>query len=114
DILSLRDDILNIARQRPDGTAIPQSERVEELRRKLTEPQRLDEHGYLRLPFSTNLARLSPVTRNHKILYIEAEIIGSDVGDTLGRVYLRQAGTSVIHAVDDQSLYYRFPERMAV
>jgi hypothetical protein len=114
DILSLRDDILNIPRQDGDGKAITESARTKELRQRLTDPGLLDEHGYLRLPFSTSLARLSPVTRDHKILYLEAEVIGADVGDTLGRVYLQEAGTSVVHAIDDSYLYYRFPERLAV
>ena len=66
------------------------------------------------LPFSTTLARLSPVTRNHKIAHIEAEIIIDDNTDNIGRLYLRQAGTSVIMSVDGTPLRYRFPERLAV
>ena len=41
-------------------------------------------------------------------------MIGSSVGDTLGRVYVRQGGTSVVHSLTGEKIYYRFPERLAV
>ena len=69
------------------------------MRDALSGPGRyLDENGYLTIPFSYRTStELSPLTRNHKVLYfIEAEIIGSDVGDTVGRLYVRDStGTNV-------------------
>ena len=113
-IISLRDDVLRIPRTNEDGTARSQSERIGEMRERLGDAALLDENGYLTVPFATKSDALSPLTRNHKLLYLEAEMIGSDVGDTLGRVYLRQQGTSVVHGVTGGKFYYRFPERIAV
>jgi len=114
DILSVRDDVLQIPRIAQTGAAISDSERVALFRTALTDTRLLDGHGYLTIPFSTSLARLSPITRNHKIAYVEAEILGSRVGDTTGRIYLRQAGTGAVTGLDDNKSYYRFPERTAV
>jgi hypothetical protein len=66
------------------------------------------------MPFSVTLGFLSPATRNHKISYVVAEIIGSDIGDTLGRMYVRQAGTGVVRTLSEGHDYYLFPERLAV
>lgn len=114
DILSLRDDVLQIPRLSATGAALGESERVALFRAALGDPRLLDEHGYLTVPFSTNFVRLSPATRDHKISSVEAEILGSQVGDTIGRVYLRQAGTGAVSSLDDSKTYYRFPERTAV
>ncbi len=57
---------------------------------------------------------LSPLTRAHKIAYIEANIIGSEYGDEIGRVYIRQLGTAVVQSIEDETQYYRFPERTGV
>jgi hypothetical protein len=114
EIVSLRDDIMAIPRVGPDGRALSQAERIAELRRRLADPSLLDERGYLTLPFSTNLARLSPLTRNHKVLAVEAEVVGADVGDTVGRIYLRQRGTGLVLSVDGEKRYYRLPDRTAV
>ena len=113
-IISLRDDILRIPRLDENGAAISQTKRIDMMRERLKDPSLIDENGYLRIPFSTDFLELSPVTRVHKINYMESEIIGSNVGDTLGRVYVRQAGTSVIHTLSDERNYYRFPTRLAV
>lgn len=96
------------------GAAVSQSDRIASFRAKLTDVALLDESGYLTVPFATSLARLSPLTRDHKIKRIEVEIIGSDVGDSVGRVYLRQAGTGSVRSVSGDSIYYRFPELTAV
>ena len=48
------------------------------------------------------------------MLAVEAEIIGSDLGDTVGRVYLRQRGTGMVLSVAGDRSYYRLPERTAV
>lgn len=113
-IISLRDDILKIPRLDENGAALSQTKRINMMRKRLKDPSLIDENGYLRIPFSTNFRDLSPVTRVHKINYMESEIIGSNVGDTLGRVYIRQGGTSVIHTLSDERNYYRFPARLAV
>ncbi|MBI5493459.1 MAG: hypothetical protein HY904_00430 [Deltaproteobacteria bacterium] len=113
-ILSLRDDIMRIPVLDDAGLAIPQGGRIDMMRARLADASLLDENGYLTIPFSTNFERLSPLTRDHKILYVEAEVIGSGVGDSLGRLYLRQQGTSAVHGVTGETLYYRFPERLAV
>lgn len=114
EIVSLRDDVMAIPRTASDGRALTQAERIAELRRRLGDAALLDERGYLTVPFSTNLARLSPLTRNHKVLAVEAEVVGSDVGDTVGRVYLRQRGTGLVLSVDGDRSYYRLPDRTAV
>ena len=113
-ILSLRDDIVKVPRLDGTGAAIAQSARIDMLRERLRDPSLLDQNGYLTVPFETTLADLSPVTRDHKIAYVQAEIIGSNVGDTLGRIYLRQTGTSTVYSVSGSKIYYRFPERLAV
>jgi hypothetical protein len=114
EIISLRDDMLKIPTLDDDGQPLSQGERVERLRDALADVTLLDAEGYLTVPFGTDTDQLSPLTRNHKIAYVEAEIVGSDVGDTVGRVYLRQKGTGVIRNVEDGTNYYRFPERTAV
>jgi hypothetical protein len=114
EVISLRDDVLAVPRTASDGRALTQAERIAELRRRLSDTALLDERGYLTLPFSTSLGRLSPLTRNHKVLAVEAEVVGSDVGDTVGRVYLRQRGTGLVLSVDGDRSYYRLPDRTAV
>ena len=84
------------------------------MRAELLDPKMLNADGYITIPFSTDIQRLSPLTRNHKVLYIESNIEGNSNGDYLGRLYLRQSGTSTIHTVEDERQYYRFPERTAV
>ncbi len=74
----------------------------------------LDENGDLTVPFHTDFGRVSPLTRNHKINYMQANIIGSDYGDQTGRVYVRMKGTSAIRSVTDDVNYFTFPERTAV
>ncbi|MFO0750362.1 MAG: hypothetical protein U1F43_32535 [Myxococcota bacterium] len=113
-ILSLRDDILKIPYLDDHGQTLPQDARIARMQAALADPARLDKNGYIVIPFGTRVQDLSPLTRNHKIRYIEANIIGSEVGDRLGRVYLRQRGTSVLATVDDRTDYYVFPERTAV
>jgi len=114
DILSLRDDIFAISRYDDKGVTLSQADRIAAFRTRLKDVSLLDEQGYLTIPFATSLNRLSPVTSNHKIKRMEVEVVGSDVGDALGRVYLRQKGTGVIRKLDTDIEYLRFPERTAV
>lgn len=115
EILSMRDDILAIPRVDGDNV-LTMADRVELFRAALSDPQWRDPEGQIRVPFSTALDRLSPLTRNHKISYIEAEIIGSNVGDAVGRIYLRASGTSMTVPLGSAGMnnFYRFPERTAV
>jgi len=113
-VISLKNDILNIPRLGTDGAALPADVRTEMMRTALRDPARLNADGYLTLPFMTRLDALSPLTRNHKIKYIEAEINTSGTSDITGRLYLRQKGTSVVHTVGDGLAYHRFPTRTAV
>lgn len=114
DILSLRDDVLQIPRYADDGAILSQAERVERFRVALSDPQWLSPNGHLTIPFTTSLDRLSPLTRNHKLAHVEVELIGSDVGDAVGRVYLTVSGTGLVAAINDENRFYRFPERTAV
>lgn len=114
EMISLRDDILNIPLVGDDGTALSIDDRSAMLRERLQDPGLLNSNGYLSIPFRTNIERLSPLTRNHKIFYVESNIEGNDNGDFLGRLYLRQVGTSVIRSIENEYQYYRFPPRTAV
>ncbi|MCK5803909.1 MAG: hypothetical protein KAI66_13810, partial [Lentisphaeria bacterium] len=113
-VLSLRDDILAIPRLDAAEQPFTEGERLTQFRQKITDNSMLDENGYLVTPFSTSFQRLSPLTRNHKILYIEAELVGAGVGDSVARVYLRQQGTSTIRTVADEKTFFQFPQRTAV
>ncbi len=113
-IVSLKNDILNIPFTDGEGTPLTPSQRTEEMRNRLTNVKLLDRNGYLTVPFSTNLEQVSPLTRNHKISYIEADIFGNDTGDYVGRVYVRQKGTGVIQSIEDTRNFHRFDERTAV
>ncbi len=113
-VISLRDDVLAIPRLGPDSTAYSEEQRTALLRQRIQDVTLLDPRGYIVMPFSTSLDRLSPLTRNHKILYLEAEVIGDDVGDQLGRIYVQQRGTGVVRRVDGDKSFYSFPERTAV
>jgi hypothetical protein len=114
DVLSLRDDIMQIPRYDDEGHVLSEADRVQLFRAALIDPRNIDPSGHLSIPFATQVVRLSPLTRNHKIAYVEAEIIGSDVGDAVGRMYVTQAGTSMIRPLAGDNLYYRLPERTAV
>ena len=111
EILSLRDDLLNIPLVDVEGISLSQNERVILMRERLTDPALLDRNGYLTIPFSTNTETLSPMTRAHRIQFIEVDVISSNYGDEVARVYLRQRGTSVIDRVEGGLEYYRFPNR---
>jgi hypothetical protein len=113
-VLSLRDDILEVPRY--DENNLPHSdvERKALMRGRLADVNLLDDRGYITIPFATRLSDLSPITRVHKIHYIEAQILGSDVGDAVARIYLRTRGTGTVRGVDGEKDFYRFPDRTAV
>ncbi|MCA9545606.1 MAG: hypothetical protein KC613_14475, partial [Myxococcales bacterium] len=112
--LSLKDDILKVPYYDEAGLPLDAGARTARMHAALRDPKWLDRNGFVTLPFDTGLEALSPITRNHKILYVEAEIIASDFGDHLGRLYLRQSGTGVIQGTDDTLNYYRLPATTAV
>jgi hypothetical protein len=113
-ILSLRDDILEIPYFDEGGDPYSQARRIELMQEALADPERLDSNGYITIPFGTDFSQLSPLTRNHKIRYIEVNVNGSEVGDRLGRIYLRQRGTSMIRTINDETAYFVFPIRTGV
>jgi hypothetical protein len=113
--VSLMNDILAIPRLSDSGVALTDGERTAALREALRDPANLDRNGYLAFPFSTRLDELSPLTRNHKVLRIESEIIASNFGnDHTARLYLKQDGTGVLQGLDGERRYYRLPTRTAV
>ena len=112
--LSLRDDILQIPYLNESGTPFDENTRIEKMREKLRDVKMLDSRGYLTIPFSTDLKKLSPVTRNHKVRHVEVDMQGVKMGDQIARVYLRMSGTGVVRNVADDIDYYVFPERLAV
>lgn len=113
-VLSLRDDILRVPRIGDNGRALDETERVEIMRERLQDPEYIDENGDLVVRFSTDFDLVSPATRLHRIDYLEADVSGRSVGDSLGRVYVRMLGTGTISALDESRRFYRFPQRTAV
>jgi hypothetical protein len=114
-VVSLRDDVLRISRLDDDGTALTHDERIALFRKALVNPELLDDRGYVSAPFATALRLVSPLTFNHKIRFIEAEIVMQEnQGDDLGRVYLAQRGTSTVRDASKELTFYSFPERTAV
>jgi hypothetical protein len=112
--MSLRDDVMQIPRYDTSSRPLSQTERVALFRKQLVDPKWVDAQGTRVFPFATSLSRLSPLTRNHKIAYLETELVGSAVGDAQGHVYVGQSGTGVVYALDDEKIYYRFPPRTSV
>jgi hypothetical protein len=114
-LVSMRDDVLKIPRYSLDEarSVLSVEERVSLFRQQLTDGSLVDQDGNLTFRFSTDFAQLSPLTANHKVLFIEVEVYG-DTGDPVGRVYLSQVGTGVVQAGDGEQQYYTFPARTAV
>jgi len=113
-VLSLRDDLFDVPRISDEYVPLTEGQRTERFRQRLQDPSLRNGYGHIVVPFNTTLRRLSPLTRNHKILYVEAEFVGTDVGDNQGRVYLRQRGTGVVRGVSGDLRYHAFPERTSV
>ncbi len=114
EIVSLRDNIWDIDQTNEGAEALSEEERIRLFHQRITDPELLDSNGYITIPFDTTVRQLSPLTRNHKIKYVEAEFVGSDVGDKVGRVYLRQLGTATVSSLEGGKVYYAFPQRTAV
>ncbi len=113
-IVSMRDDVLRIPRYAADGAVLGHQARLRRFRAAIQDPARLDDRGALELNFSTTFDQLSPLTANHKILFIEVALMGEDLGDRIGRIYLSQRGTGVVEGTDDRRRFFTFPARTAV
>ncbi|MFT5434222.1 MAG: hypothetical protein ACI9OJ_004935, partial [Myxococcota bacterium] len=122
-VLSLKEDILQIPHTVGDlscGTTQAPSNhcsiqnRVDMMRERLRSPQYIDENGYITLPFKTGLKQTSPLTRNHKVYSMEAELVGADLGDASGRLYVRQRGVGTLSTLDNQKNFYAFDARTGV
>lgn len=113
-IVSVRDDIFQTLLYDQNGMASSQKVRDEDFRSLLTDPSRLNEQGYITIPFATTLTQTSPLTHNHKITKMQAEFVYAGETDALARLYVRQKGTGIVRTVDGERNLYRFPERTAV
>lgn len=115
-IISVKDDVLRVPRYSDDGQnrVLTSQERTDHFRAMLADPARLNDQGALEISFSTTFDQLSPLTANHKILFVEIGLYGQDLGDPVGRVYLSQRGTGVVEGTDDDRRFFTFPARTAV
>jgi len=114
EMVSFRDDVLQIPRVTPEGRPLSQAERFTLFRERLTDGGLLDANGHIVAPFSLGPQNVSPLTRNHKIRHLEAELEGSGIGASLARVYVKMAGTSTIQSLTGGSDFVVFPERTGV
>jgi hypothetical protein len=112
-VLSMRDDLLKVPQNTECGEPVSTNDRVKMMQKTLADPKMLDSNGYIVVPFRVGPDVVSPLTRDHKIRYVEAQIIGG-AGDQVGRVYVRSAGASMVSTLDDQLLFYGFPQRTGV
>lgn len=114
-LVSMRDDILQIPYLGEGGIALSRDERVARFRTALTETDLLDKRGYINTSFATRIDGTSPLTFNHKIRFVEAEMVGEEnLGDQLGRLYLSQAGTGTLRDSESELSFFALPERTAV
>jgi len=114
ELLSVADDVFQIPRI-DRGRVLPPAELAAQFQARLRDRPR-DMRGAFVIDFRTALHRLSPLTHNHRVRFIEAELVGTNLGDELGRVYIRQKGDGVgfIRAPGGERLAYSFPGRTAV
>lgn len=113
-VVSVREDIFQTMLYGADGLASSQQLRDEDFRRLLTDSSRLDENGYVSIPFSTSLSQTSPLTHNHKVVQMQAELVYAGQTDAMARLYVRQKGTGQVRTSTSERNLYRFPERTAV
>lgn len=117
-VLSVVDDALEIEHYTDSSPirVLTQAERVAKFRETLVDPRYRDDQGRLSIPFSTELADMSPVTYDHKVLGIEVDIVADDsrTDDEIGRIYLTQEGAAEIRTADGGRLTYAFEPRTAV
>ena len=118
-VISLRDDVMKIARKDKAGRPLTLTERVAEFQRRMTDRNNLNQEGYTSFSFNLSVTGdssiVSPITFNHKLMYLEAEVVGGEIGDSVGRVYVRQKGTGVVRlSGTDEYKFYALPTRTAV
>ena len=114
DVISVRDDVLQVPEQHAGQALTPQKRFLAFQERLQSVPR--DGRGALLIDFMTSLERLSPLTHNHKVRFVEVELVGRDLGDEFGRVYVRQKadGIGFLRDVDGGKLTYSLPQRTAV
>ena len=114
--VSLKDDVFGIEYTDAEGRALGSNERNDAFTSRLTDRTLRDDNGYVVIPFSTRRGMLSPLTRNHQIKYVSAQITGNNLGDIFTRVYLRMAGTGTVVplGLDDTPRSYLFAPRTGV
>lgn len=119
-IVSLKNDILRIPYLKANGGVNTEGDRTRLFRAELQNPDHLNSAGYLSFNFRISVDEgskdVSPVTFNHKILFIQADLVGGlDNSDDLGRIYLRQKGVSVVRpGVGETAVLYTLDTRTAV
>lgn len=114
-VISLRDQVFRSPLYANGQTQqLSLEERVRQFRTALIDPKLVDDQGNIVVPFSTGFGELSPLTNNHKILFMEASIESAEHGDDVGRLYLRQLGSSAVVNADGERRTYAFPPRTAV
>jgi hypothetical protein len=112
-VLSLRDDLIKIPYTNECGEPISTNQRVKLLQQQLSDPKALDSNGYIVVPFRIGPELVSPLTNNHKLQFVEAQIIGGR-GDQVGRVYLRMAGAAMVATARKELDFFTFPGRTGV
>ncbi|MHC4836861.1 MAG: variable surface family protein [Planctomycetota bacterium] len=114
EIISAVDDIFQISRVDRGVQRTPKEMAALFAERLARAPR--DRRGAHVLDFRTSLDRLSPLTQNHKVRFIEVELIGDELGDQLGRAYVRQRGDGVgfLLSPDGRRRAYTMPQRTAV
>ena len=112
-IVSLRD---LLAPRLENNVAVSDLNRTATFRTKLEKAKQADPRDYATIRFRTGLDNTSPLTADHKILYIEADLVGDNLGDALGRVYVQlpNNNTGTVRGVDSSKAFYVFPQRSAV
>lgn len=114
-----------------EGLPLAEDDTGDLFRAFLQAPQLRDADGFITIPFRTGLAdpstfpesgpvltQVSPLTHNHKVRFIEIELVGGETGhgDDLARVYVRQGadGVGQLREPGGQPITYVFPQRTAV
>lgn len=113
-IKSLREDILFADLYDDNGQPMSQEARDEAFSALLADEKWLDKNSYITIPFALNVEETSPLTHNHKLDYIRAEIVYDGRTDVLARIYLRPAGTSTIRTDGGDPFFYRMPAQISV
>ena len=113
-VLDLRDDILQIPWVNLNGSPLTATERQDLFMEAVSGSRYRDVEGNLNFSFSTDSSLVSPLTRNHKISFVEA-CLTTLSGDLMARVYLNMRGTGSVRPLGGgDANVYGFPERIAV